>query len=171
MLSFLGIGVSVDNRVIMLVEDNIADAVLIEHALQKIDIKNPVFRAKDGLDALNYLFGSGRYEDRDPSGMPAVVLIDLNLPKMDGLEVLRRMRADYRTKLIPVAIFTGSNDEQDLINGYSLGANSYVRKPTNSEEFTRAIERLVNYWVALNEPPPPSERIWAHHFGTVNRSA
>jgi two-component system response regulator len=161
----------VDKRIIMLVEDNVADALLIERALQKSAIKNPIFRAKDGLDALNYLFRLGRYEDRDPNEMPAIVLIDLNLPKMDGLELLRRMRADYRTKLIPVAIFTGSNEEQDLINGYTLGANSYVRKPTDSESFTRAIERLVGYWVALNEPPPPSERIWAHHFGAVNRTA
>src|SRR5437867_2885725 len=126
----------------MLVEDNAADAVLIERALQKNGIKNPVFRAKDGLDALNYLFGNGRHEDRNASAIPAIVLIDLNLPKMDGLELLRRMRADYRTKLVPVVIFTGSNDEQDLINGYSLGANSYVRKPTNSEEFSRTVERL-----------------------------
>jgi two-component system, response regulator len=159
----------VDKRVIMLVEDNIADAVLIERALRKSGIHNPVFRAKDGLDALNYLFGSGRYEDRDPNGLPAIVIIDLNLPKMDGLELLRRMRSDYRTKLVPVAIFTGSNDEQDLINGYTLGANSYVRKPTDAAAFTRAVEGIVNYWVALNEPPPPSERIWAHHF--ANRTA
>src|SRR6266446_10191248 len=154
----------------MLVEDNVADAVLIERALQKSAIKNPVFRAKDGLDALSYLFRSGRYEDRDPNGMPAIVLIDLNLPKMDGLELLRRMRSDYRTKLIPVVIFTGSNDEQDLINGYSLGANSYVRKPANSEEFARKVEQLVTYWLVLNEPPPPSERTWAHHFGTTASS-
>jgi two-component system response regulator len=161
----------VNERVIMLVEDNAADAILIERALRKNQIRNPVFRAKDGLDALHYLFASGRYEDRAAEEMPAIVLIDLNLPKMDGLEVLRRMRADYRTKLIPVAIFTGSNDEQDLINGYSLGANSYVRKPTDSEEFTRIVERLVGYWVMLNEPPPPGERTWAHHFDPLRRPA
>jgi CheY-like chemotaxis protein len=171
MLYHRGIGVSVDNRVIVLVEDNVADAALIERALRKCDIRNPIFRAKDGLDALNYLLSSGRYEDIGPAVTPAIVLIDLNLPKMDGLELLRRMRADYRTKLVPVAIFTGSSDEQDLINGYTLGANSYVRKPTNSEEFTRAVERLVGYWVALNEPPPPSERIWAHHFDTAHKTA
>src|SRR5262245_180280 len=100
-----------DQRVIMIVEDNVADATLIERALQKSAIKNPVFRAKDGLDALNYMFSSGRYEDRDAGKVPAIVLIDLNLPKVDGLELLRRMRADYRTKLVPVVIFTGSNEE------------------------------------------------------------
>ena len=101
--------------------------------------------------------------------LPAVVLIDLNLPKVDGLEVLRRMRADYRTKLIPVAIFTSSVEEQDLINGYSLGANSYVRKPADFQQFSRVVQQLVTYWVALNEPPPPSERIWAHHFDSYRR--
>ena len=160
-----------DTRLIMLVEDDLADAVLIERALRKSGIRNPVFRARDGLDALQYLFGGGRYEEEEKREMPAVVLIDLNLPKMDGLELLRRMRADYRTKLVPVAIFTGSNDEQNLINGYSLGANSYVRKPTDSEEFTRTVERIVYYWVTLNEPPPPGERIWAHHFNSMQRPA
>jgi two-component system response regulator len=160
----------VDKRIIMLVEDNAADAVLIERALEKGGIGNPVFRAKDGLDALQYLLGTGKYEDRDTEAAPAVVLIDLNLPRMDGLELLRRMRADYRTKLVPVVIFTGSNDEQDLINGYTLGANSYVRKPTDSEQFARTVERLVNYWISLNEPAPPSERIWAHHFDTTASS-
>ena len=154
-----------DKGVIMLVEDNPADAALIERAVEKSGIKNPLFRAKDGLDAMNFLFGTGRYADRDPNATPAIVLIDLNLPRMDGLELLRRMRADYRTKLIPVVIFTGSTDEQDLINGYSLGANSYVRKPSNAEQFSHTVERLVDYWIALNEPAPPSERIWAHHFG------
>jgi len=153
-----------DERIILLVEDNVADFVLIERALQKSGIKNPVLRTKDGMDALDYLLASGRYQERDTSVMPAVVLIDLDLPKMDGLELLRRMRADYRTKLTPVAIFTGSNDEQDLINCYSLGANSYVRKPTDAEEFTQVVQVLVSYWLRLNEPPPPSERIWMHHF-------
>ena len=156
---------------IMLVEDNPADAVLIERALRRGGITNPVFQAKDGLDAINFLLGMGRYEDREPIAMPAVVLIDLNLPNMDGLEVLRRMRADYRTKLVPVVIFTGSSDEQDLINGYSLGANSYVRKPTDSDKFASIVEKLVGYWVALNEAPPPGQRTWAHHFDPGTKSA
>ena len=160
-----------DQRMIMLVEDNPHDAMLIDRALRRSGITNPVFQAKDGLDALHYLFASGRYEDRDPIDMPAVVLIDLNLPNMDGLEVLRRMRADYRTKLVPVVIFTGSSDEQDLINGYSLGANSYVRKPTDSDTFATIVERLVGYWVALNESPPPGHRTWAHHFDPESKSA
>jgi two-component system response regulator len=90
---------------------------------------------------------------------------------MDGLEVLRRMRADYRTKLVPVTIFTSSVDEQDLINGYSLGANSYVRKPLDFDSFSKSVEQLVTYWVSLNEPPPPGEKIWAHHFERPRRPA
>ena len=160
-----------EERLILLVEDSPSDSILIERALRKAGIQNPVFQAKDGLDALHYVFATGRYEDRDPTEMPAVVLIDLNLPKMDGLEVLRRMRADYRTKLVPVVIFTGSNDEQDLINGYTLGANSYVRKPTRSEEFAETVGRLVGYWVSLNESPPPGQRTWAHHFDPGTKSA
>jgi two-component system, response regulator len=137
---------------------------LLMRALEKGGIQNPVVSAKDGLEAVQYLFAAGRHEFRDPSDLPAVVLIDLNLPKLDGLEVLRRMRADYRTKLVPVAIFTSSVEEQDLINGYSLGANSYVRKPVEFSEFARVVTQLVKYWLELNEPPPPGEKIWAHHF-------
>jgi two-component system, response regulator len=161
----------VDDRIVMLVEDNPNDAVMIERALRKGGIENPVFQAKDGLDALHYLMGTGRYEDRDLIDMPAVVLIDLNLPNMDGLELLRRMRADYRTKLVPVVIFTGSSDEQDLINGYTLGANSYVRKPVDGDKFAAIVEKLVGYWVALNEAPPPGQRTWAHHFDPGSKSA
>ena len=153
-----------DKRTILVVEDNSSDEALLLRALKKAGITNPVTSVKDGFEALQYLFGSGRYEYRDVADLPAVVLIDLNLPRLDGLEVLRRMRADYRTKLIPVTIFTSSIDEQDLINGYSLGANSYVRKPTDFAKFAKIVEALVNYWIALNEPPPPGEKIWAHHF-------
>src|SRR5262245_19909339 len=131
----------------MLVEDNPHDAALIERTLRQSGIQNPVFQATDGLDALHYLFASGRYEDRDPIDMPAIVLIDLNLPKMDGLELLRRLRADYRTKLVPIVVFTGSTDEQDLINGYSMGANSYVRKPTSSDDFAGVVIKLMRYWL------------------------
>jgi len=157
-------GVSVDQRKILLVEDNPTDEALLMRALQKSGIANPLVRAKDGLEAIHYLFAEGRYEFRDPGDLPAIVLVDLNLPKMDGLEVLRRMRADYRTKLIPVAIFTSSVEEQDLINGYSLGANSYVRKPIEFSQFSKVVAELVSYWTTLNEPPPPGEKTWAHHF-------
>jgi len=161
----------VDNRKILVVEDNPSDEALLVRALKKAGITNPVVSMRDGLEAVQYLFGNGRYEYRDVTDLPAVVLIDLNLPRLDGLEVLRRMRADYRTKLIPVTIFTSSVDEQDLINGYSLGANSYVRKPTDFAKFSKIVEALVTYWVALNEPPPPGEKIWAHHFEPTKRRA
>jgi two-component system response regulator len=155
----------VDSRTILIVEDNPADEALLLRALKKSGIKNPVVTARDGLEAIQYLFAQGRHEFRDTSEMPAIVLVDLNLPKIDGLEVLRRMRADYRTKLVPVAIFTSSVEEQDLINGYSLGANTYVRKPVNFTEFSNIVEKMITYWLSVNEPPPPGERIWAHHFG------
>jgi two-component system, response regulator len=161
----------VDSRAILIVEDSLSDKELMLRALEKSGIQNSIISAKDGLEAIQYLFGTGKYEDRAAEDMPAVVLIDLNLPKIDGLEVLRRMRADYRTKLIPVAIFTSSNEEQDLINGYSLGANSYVRKPINFNDFARVVGQVVSYWLDLNEPPPPGEKIWAHHFDPTRRPA
>ena len=153
-----------DKRVILVVEDSPTDEALLLRALNKSGITNPIVTVKDGLEAIQYLFATGRYEFRDPNDVPAVVLIDLNLPKLDGLEVLRRMRADYRTKLTPVAIFTSSLEEQDLINGYSLGANSYVRKPIEFSQFSKVVAQLVTYWTTLNEAPPPGEKIWAHHF-------
>jgi two-component system, response regulator len=161
----------VDKRTVLVVEDNPNDSELLVTALKKCRITNPVVTVKDGLEAIQYLFALGRYELRNADEAPAVVLIDLNIPKVDGLEVLRRMRADYRTKLIPVAIFTSSVEEQDLINGYSLGANSYVRKPADFQQFSKVVQQLVTYWVALNEPPPPSERTWAHHFDSEQRPA
>jgi CheY-like chemotaxis protein len=154
----------VNRRAVLIVEDSPTDEALLLRALSKSGLSNPLITVKDGLEALEYLFGTGRYEFRKTEELPAVVLIDLNLPKLDGLEVLRRMRADYRTKLVPVAIFTSSLEEQDLINGYSLGANSYVRKPIEFSKFSKAVAQLVSYWIELNEPPPPGEKIWAHHF-------
>ena len=153
-----------NKRVVLVVEDSPTDEALLMRALEKSGITNPIVTVKDGLEAIHYLFAMGRYEFRNAEELPAVVLVDLNLPKLDGLEVLRRMRADYRTKLVPVAIFTSSIEEQDLINGYSLGANSYVRKPIQFSQFVQVVGQLVNYWVALNEPPPPGEKIWAHHY-------
>ena len=153
-----------NTRAVLIVEDSPTDEALLLRALNKSGLKNPIITVKDGLEAIEYLLGTGRYEFRKTEELPAVVLIDLNLPKLDGLEVLRRMRADYRTKLVPVAIFTSSLEEQDLINGYSLGANSYVRKPIEFSKFTKTVAQLVNYWIELNEPPPPGEKTWAHHF-------
>jgi CheY-like chemotaxis protein len=110
--------------------------------------------ARDGVEALDYLFGTGLYADRDMSIMPALILLDLQLPRINGLEVLQRMRADNRTKLLPVAIMTTSNEEQDLINSYSLGCNSYIRKPVDYDQFVTAVQQLGVYWLLLNEPPP-----------------
>jgi CheY-like chemotaxis protein len=164
-------GTPVDTRTILVVEDNADDEALLLRALKKTGLTNPIVTVKDGVEALQYVFTFGKHEFRNAQDMPAVVLIDLNLPKMGGLDVLRKMRADYRTKLVPVVIFTSSNDEQDLINGYSLGANSYVRKPVDFAKFAKAVDQLVNYWLALNEPPPPGETIWAHHFDPQKKPA
>ena len=153
-----------NTKAILVVEDSPTDEALLLRAIEKAGIKNPIVTVKDGVEAIQYLFATGRYEFRDANDAPAIVLVDLNLPKLDGLEVLRRMRADYRTKLTPVAIFTSSIEEQDLINGYSLGANSYVRKPIEFSKFSKVVSQLVTYWVELNEPPPPGEKTWAHHF-------
>src|SRR5262245_41920410 len=153
-----------DKRVILVVEDSPTDEALLLRAITSSGITNPVVVVKDGLEAIQYLFALGRHENRNIEELPPVVLIDLKLPKLDGLEILRRVRADYRTKLLPVVIFTSSIEEQDLINGYTLGANSYVRKPIEFSKFSKVVGQLASYWIALNEPPPPAERIWAHHF-------
>jgi len=139
---------------ILLVEDRADDVDLTIRALKKNNIANEVVVAGDGLEALDYLFGTGKYEGRDVTRLPAVLLLDLKLPKVDGLEVLRRVRADVRTKLLPVVILTSSREEQDLVNGYALGANSYVRKPVDFSQFTEAIRQLGLYWLVLNEAPP-----------------
>lgn len=141
-------------RVILLVEDNPDDEVLTQRALRTNNISNTVVVARDGVKALDYLFGTGAYAGRDVRELPAVVLLDLKLPKVDGLEVLRRVRADERTKFLPVVVLTSSKEEQDLIKSYSLGANSYVRKPVNFDEFLEAARQLGLYWLLLNEPPP-----------------
>ena len=140
---------------ILLVEDNRDDEALTLRALKKNNIKNEVVVAHDGVEALDYLFGTGSYAGRDLTDMPQVILLDLKLPRVDGLEVLRRLRADERTRLLPVVILTSSNEEQDRINGYGLGANSYVRKPVDFAQFIEAVRQLGLYWLILNEPPPP----------------
>ena len=142
------------SRKILLVEDNPDDERLTLRALDRHQISNEVEVARDGAEALDYLFGTGEHEGRDLTDAPAVVLLDLKLPKIDGLEVLRRLRADARTSLQPVVILTSSAQEEDRIRGYELGANSYVRKPVDFNEFSEAIRQLGLYWLILNEPPP-----------------
>ena len=141
-------------KIILLVEDNPDDITLTLRALKKNNIVNEVVVAKDGVEALDYLFGTGMYEGRDTSVMPVVTLLDLKLPRIDGLEVLKRVRENERTKLIPIVILTSSKEENDLINGYSLGANSYIRKPVDFNQFSEAIRELGLYWIVLNESPP-----------------
>ena len=139
---------------ILLVEDNRDDEALTLRALKKNDIKNDVVVAHDGVEALDFLLGTGSRAGRDLSVMPQVILLDLKLPKVDGLEVLRRVRAHERTRLLPIVILTSSNEEQDRTTGYSLGANSYVRKPVDFGQFTDAVRQLGLYWLILNEPAP-----------------
>ncbi len=143
-----------DNKTILLVEDNPDDEALTIRALKKNNIGNHLTVAHDGAEALDFLFGTGAYAGRDIQNLPQIILLDLNLPKVDGLEVLRRIRADDRTRLLPVIVLTSSKEEQDLINSYSLGANSYVRKPVDFNQFVEAVRQLGLYWLILNEVPP-----------------
>jgi two-component system response regulator len=143
-----------NEKIILLVEDNADDEELTLRALKKNNIQNDVVIARDGVEALDYLFGLGAWAGRDTSNVPAVTLLDLKLPKVDGLEVLRRLRADERTKYLPVVILTSSKEEQDLLNGYKFGANSYIRKPVDFAQFTEAVRNLGLYWLLLNESPP-----------------
>jgi two-component system, response regulator len=140
-------------RNILLVEDNPDDEELTLRALHRNLIANEVIVAHDGQEALDYIFGHGAWEGRDPANLPALILLDLNLPKVDGLSVLRQIRADVRTRRAPVVILTSSSEQQDLIRGYELGANSYVRKPVAFEEFVEAVRQLGVYWLVLNELP------------------
>jgi two-component system, response regulator len=142
------------DKIILLVEDNPDDELLTLRALRKNNVLNEVVVARDGVEALDYLFGTGMYSGRDTAVMPQLILLDLKLPKIDGLEVLKRLRADERTRLLPVVILTSSREEQDMLDGYGFGANSYVRKPVNFEQFVQAIEQLKLYWLILNEAPP-----------------
>lgn len=142
------------SKIILLVEDNPDDEELTLLALEESNILNEVVVARDGVEALDYLFAAGRYADRDPRRLPQLVLLDLNLPKLDGLEVLRRLRADPRTALLPVVILTSSGEEEDVIASYRCGANGYVRKPVDFNGFAEAIKHLGLYWLVLNETPP-----------------
>ena len=138
---------------ILLVEDNPDDEALTLHALETNKIGNQVVVARNGAEALEYLFCTGPHAGRDPTHLPTVVLLDLKLPKIDGLEVLRRIRADPRTRLLPVVLLTSSDEEEDRLRGYTLGANSYVRKPVDFDHFVQAAGQLGLYWLLLNQPP------------------
>jgi CheY-like chemotaxis protein len=142
------------NKTILLVEDNPDDIELTIRALKKNNIKNEVVVARDGVEALDYLLGKGKYAGRDLSEMPAVILLDLKLPKIDGLEVLQQIRSNKLTKLLPVVILTSSKEEKDILNGYQLGVNSYVRKPVDFNDFAEAVRSLGLYWLLYNETPP-----------------
>ena len=140
------------SKVILLVEDNPDDEALTLRAFKKNNIGNDIVVARDGAEALDYLFGAGGGSTARVS--PAIILLDLKLPKIDGLEVLRRLRSDERTRLLPVVILTSSKEEQDLLDGYRLGANSYIRKPVDFGQFVEAVRQLGLYWLVLNEAPP-----------------
>ena len=146
------------NKFILLVEDNPDDEALTLRALKQNRIENGVVVARDGAEALDYLFGKGKYAGRDLNAMPALILLDLKLPKVDGLEVLKQLRANPLTALLPVAILTSSREEHDLIAGYKLGLNSYILKPVDFDQFTEAVRNLGIYWLAINETPPRGRR-------------
>jgi len=144
-------------KTILLVEDNPSDIELTKRALTKAKIANELVVAEDGQEALDYLFGTGNFAGRDDLPRIAMILLDLKLPKVDGLEVLKRIRANARTKRLPVVILTSSQEQQDIIKGYDLGSNSYIRKPVDFTQFAEAIKILGLYWLVLNEPPPLGE--------------
>jgi two-component system response regulator len=143
-------------KYMLLVEDNSDDEILTLHALQENNIANKVVVTRDGAEALDYLFGTGAHSARDVSEVPTVILLDLKLPKIDGLEVLRRLRANDRTRLLPIVILTTSQEDEDLINSYSLGANSYVHKPVDMDQFITAVRQLGLFWMIVNDAPPQS---------------
>ena len=142
------------SKTILLVEDNPDDAALTLRALKKNNIMNEVIVARDGVEALDYMHGTGEYADRNVLDLPQLILLDLKLPKLDGLEVLKRVRADDRTALQPVVVLTTSVEEQDVVSSYKLGANSYIRKPVDFDQFMEAVRQLGLYWLVMNVPPP-----------------
>jgi CheY-like chemotaxis protein len=146
-----------ENRIVLLVEDNPDDEELTRRALQKSNIPHELLVARDGVEALDYLFGTGVYAGRDLRVMPQLIMLDLKLPKLDGLEVLRRLRADARTRLLPVAVFTSSSEKQDIKESYELGSNSYIRKPVDFDHFSEAVRQVGSYWLALNIPPQAAD--------------
>ena len=142
------------NHTILLVEDNPEDEALTLRALKKNNIGNEIVVVRDGAEALDYLFCRNTFANRDPEALPALILLDIKLPKIDGLEVLRRVRAEKRTQSLPIVLLSSSNERKDVIEGYKGGANSYVRKPIDFAQFIEAIQQLGFYWLALNEAPP-----------------
>jgi two-component system response regulator len=142
------------DKTILLIEDNADDEELTIRALKKNNVPNHLVVARNGVEALDFLFGTGAYAGRNVALLPGLVLLDLKLPKIDGLEVLRRIRADERTRRIPVTVLTSSKEEQDLVRSYDLGANSYIRKPVDFNQFTEAVRQLGLYWLMLNEGAP-----------------
>ncbi|MGH9626904.1 MAG: response regulator [Bryobacteraceae bacterium] len=142
------------SKTILLIEDNASDIDLTKRALGRCRIANRLVVAEDGKEAIDYLWGAGTYADRDISELPILTLLDLKLPRVPGLEVLRRIRQDPRTRRLPVVILTSSKEEQDMATGYDLGINSYIQKPIDFKQFAKAIEQLGLYWLVLNEPPP-----------------
>lgn len=143
-----------NSKTILLIEDNPSDIGLTKRALEKGHIANELVVTEDGQEALNYLWGTGTHAGRDVSDLPTLTLLDLKLPRVSGLEVLRRVRSDPRTRRMPVVILTSSTEEQDVASGYDLGVNSYIRKPVDFKQFAEAIQQLGLYWLVLNEPPP-----------------
>ena len=141
---------------ILLVEDNPDDVELTLRAFKKSNITNDVVVKRDGAEALDFFFGKEGIADKSSNDMPAVILLDLKLPKVDGLEVLKKLRADERTKLVPVVILTSSKEQCDIVNGYNLGCNSYIRKPVDFNQFAEAVRQVGLYWLILNEAPPKS---------------
>lgn len=146
------------HRLILLVEDNSSDVLLVKRALKKGCVANELFVTEDGEEALDYLFGTRKYTLRNIDELPVLVLLDLKLPKIDGLEVLKSIRENNKTRTLPVVILTSSKEEQDVAASYDLGANSYIQKPVNSTKFTEALLAICSYWLELNEPPPLSVR-------------
>lgn len=142
-----------ERDVILLIEDNPDDELLTIRTLKKHNLRNPVVVARDGSEALDYLFGTGKYADQEPNPLPVLTMLDIKIPKINGLEVLKRIRANERTKLMPVVILTSSDEERDLIDSYRMGVNSYVRKPVDFNQFQEAIRHLTVYWLLLNEVP------------------
>jgi two-component system response regulator len=142
------------DKIILLVEDSADDVELTQMAFQQQNIMNKLVVARDGQEALDWLFGEGEHAGRDASEVPTVILLDLRLPKLDGIDVLKRIRQDERTKLLPVVIMTSSKEEQDVLKSYELGVNSYIRKPVDFEQFSEAVKNLGLYWLLLNEAPP-----------------
>jgi len=143
------------NKIILLVEDNPSDIGLTQRALDKSHIVNKMVVVEDGQEALDYLFGGGQYTGRDLNELPALVLLDLKLPRVSGFDVLRQIREDERTSRVPVVVLTTSKEEQDVAQSYDLRANSYIRKPVDFTQFVQAIQHMGLYWLVLNEPPPP----------------